>query len=115
MNDLNNTPDYTANFDPADIAANKTVSILAYFGILFFIPLVAAPTSRYGRFNANQGLLLLLLGAAGGIVSAIPVIGWIVGPLVSIAVLVLLIIGIMNVSNGKAKTLPVIGKIFIIK
>ena len=55
-----NTPDYTQQFHPQDISDGKAMSILAYFGILFFLPLVVCPQSRFGRFHANQGLILLL-------------------------------------------------------
>lgn len=54
-----------------EIEQSKVVSALAYLGILFFLPLVVTPVTRYGKFHANQGLLLLLTSVAGGIVIAI--------------------------------------------
>ncbi|MFA0814215.1 MAG: hypothetical protein ACC608_00335 [Anaerofustis sp.] len=127
-----NTPDSTNQFDPQDINANKVVSGFAYFGILFFLPLVAAPQSKYGRFHANQGLILLLLGIAVGIVSGIlsaistaifyatysyglfyvvSAITWVL----SIGMFVLFIMGMINGFTGKAKELPLVGKIKLIK
>ena len=44
--------DYTAQFDPADIEANKMMALLSY--IIFFIPLLAAKGSKYAMFHANQ-------------------------------------------------------------
>ncbi len=123
---FNSGADHTAEFDPQDIAANKIYGILACFGILFFIPLVAAPQSKYGKFFANQGLLLLLAsfvcGIAVGIVNAIFAFLWFiffVGSLISFIIglipFVLFIILLINAANGRAKELPFIGGITIIK
>lgn len=87
---------------------------LAY--IIFFLPLVACPDSAFGKFHANQALILLILGLGGSIVlSIIPILGWILLPVLSIFVLVLGIIGLVNGLSGKAKELPLIGKFRIIK
>lgn len=40
-------------FEAEDIEKNKVLSAVAY--LLFFIPLLAAPDSKYGKFHANQG------------------------------------------------------------
>ena len=97
-------------FDPADIEKNKVMAGLAY--ILFFLPLVACPESRFGRFHANQGLILLLISIVGGIVlGIIPIIGWIIMPIFYIAVMVLAIMGLVAGLNGQAKKLPLIGKL----
>lgn len=102
------------NFDQADIEKNKTMAGLAY--IIFFLPLVACPDSPFGRFHANQGLVLLILGVAGSIIlTIIPVLGWIVLPFFSLFILVLVIVGLVNGLGGKAKELPLIGKFRLIK
>jgi uncharacterized membrane protein len=101
-------------FDPEDIEKNKTMAGLAY--LLFFLPLVVCPDSPYGKYHANQGLVLLLLGVVGSMVlGVIPIIGWFLRPLFSIFVLVLGIMGLINGLNGKAKELPVIGKFKLLK
>ena len=107
--------DYTAQFAPADIEANKIMAVLAY--ILFLIPLLAAKESPYAKYHTNQGLLVCLAAIAVSIVgSIIPILGWfIILPIGSIIVAVLGIIGIINAWKGTAKDLPIIGKIRIIK
>ena len=101
-------------FDQADIDKNKTMAGLAY--IIFFLPLVACPDSRFGKYHANQGLVLLLLNIAGWIVlSIIPFLGWILLFPFSILILVLVIMGLLNGLNGKVKELPVIGQIKLLK
>lgn len=134
VNFVQNTADHADEYDPADIQKNKGVSMLAYLGILFFVPLVACPDSKYGRFHANQGLVLLLFGIVVGVVLNIlariflgiagfslgllytfstifSVIGFVFG----IIMLAFIVFGMVNTYNGKAKELPVIGKIHIIK
>ena len=107
--------DYTAQFDPADIEANKMMALLSY--IIFFIPLLAAKESRYAMFHANQGLILFLAGVVVSIAgSIIPILGWfIILPVGCIIVAVLGIMGIINAWKGVAKDLPIIGKLRIIK
>ena len=101
-------------FDPADIEKNKVMAGLAY--LLFFLPLVACPDSRFGRFHANQGLLLLIVSIAGGIIlGIIPIIGWVLMPIFYIAVMIFAIMGLINGLNGKSKKLPLFGNFTIIK
>ena len=45
VKNLGNTADVTGDFDAADIAKNKVLSLFAYLGLLFLIPLLAAPNS----------------------------------------------------------------------
>lgn len=118
----------TETFAPEDIEKNKTMAGLAY--LLFFLPLIVCPDSPYGKYHANQGLVLLIFGVGASIALAIlsfilgfiPVIGWIIlliFPLfyflLSVLVLVLAVMGLMNGLNGNAKELPVIGKFKILK
>lgn len=87
--------------------------MLAY--IVFLIPLVPAKDSNFARFHTNQGIVLVIAAVVSVIIAAIPVIGWIIAPVIGIAVTVLAVIGILNVLNGKAKELPLIGKFRILK
>lgn len=101
-------------FDPADIEKNKTAGGLAY--IIFFLPLIMCPESKYGKFHANQGLLLLIVTFVGYfILGLIPIIGWLLMPVFGIGVFILGIIGLINGFQGKAKRLPLFGNITIIK
>jgi len=112
-------------FDPADIEQNKTMAGLAY--ILFFLPLIACKDSQYGRFHANQGLLLLLLSVVGSIAisfvsSTLIAFTWrlfwftsLLHGAFGLLIIFLVITGLINGLNGKAKPLPIIGEIQIIK
>lgn len=110
--------DRTAEFDPADISSNKGMGILAYIGFLFLIPLFAAPKSNFARFHTNQGLVLFLceivFNVALRILSVIiPFLG--ILNILSLAFLVVMILGIVNAANGKAIEFPIIGSIKILK
>ncbi|MBR5768023.1 MAG: hypothetical protein IKX86_05070 [Clostridia bacterium] len=94
-----------------DIADNKVMAVLAYFGILFLIPLLAAKESKYARFHTNQGIILFIVGIIVAALSWIPVLGW----LLALAVFVLFIFGVVNAAQGKAKDLPLIGSFRILK
>jgi uncharacterized membrane protein len=109
-----------------EMQENKVIFVLAYLGVLFFLPLVSCPNSKVGRFHANQGLVLLLTAIAGQIAiailsSIILAISWRLWTITSllsttwgIAMLVLVIIGMMNANKGLQKPLPIIGKITIL-
>lgn len=116
---FNDTKETTSEYDSRDIENNKVFAILSYIGILFVVGLIAAPKSKFARFHANQGLVLfiteIVLGIVSGIVSFIPVVSGIVSAVVGIISLVYMVIGIYNSASGKAKELPVIGGISIIK
>lgn len=116
-----------ANAAPQDLASNKAFGILSYIGILFVLPLIFCKDSPYGKFHANQGLILflasLIAGLAVGAVSAVlwwvPFIGWIVGPLLSsvlgLANVGLMVVGILNAAAGEFRRLPFIGGFDLIK
>lgn len=136
---INDTPDSTADFDAKDIADNKGISVLSYLGPLVFIPMFTRKSSKFARFHANQGLVLLIACGAysiaqtilGIILRAIFPWNWNYGlwggrgfvynalttilSLVWIVFSVLAVMGIINTVKGKAKELPVIGKYKILK
>jgi uncharacterized membrane protein len=131
LSGLNDTADTTAQFDPEDIEQNKVMGVLAYFGILVLVPMLAAKESAFARFHSNQGLILCIAIIAWAIVHGLLMAilgglllpgGWriysLIGTILSLIYLiftVLAIIGIVNALNGKAKELPIIGKYKLLK
>jgi uncharacterized membrane protein len=113
--------DYSNEFDTQDVNDNKVLAVLAYIPILFWLPLVAGNGSRFGRFHANQGLILLIFSVALAIVNSIvglilgwiPILGAIISGLLGLAIgiveLALILYGMINTGSGNAKELPVIG------
>ena len=139
IQDLNQTADTTAKHDQKDIADNKTMAVFAYFGPLVLVPILAAPKSKFARFHANQGLLILIGEIVYGVVQSVLLkvlrtifpwdwtIGYLGGrgmvynilssalSIIWIVFGILAILGVLNALKGKAKELPIIGKIRIIK
>ena len=118
--------DRTAEFEQEDIQKNKVMNILAYIGLLVLVPIFAAKDSKSARFNANQGLVILILAVAGsvtfGIFSAIfsklfvlklifDILGW----AWSVGCAVLMVLGIVNSARNLVKELPIVGKVKILK
>lgn len=133
-----NTADTTGEYDKKDIEDNKVMAMLSYFGPLVFIPMFVKKDSKFCRFHAGQGLTLFLVDVAYGIVNAVLTAilkaifpyqwtSWItysrgfvynalttVLSLIWIPIGILAILGLINALNGKAKQLPIIGKIDIL-
>ena len=104
----------------SDVQNEKVMAVIGYF--IFFIPLLAAPNSKFARYHANQGLILLLTSVALGILNAILssviwyIASWGVWSVVNLifmlaylAIGVLGIIGIVNAAQNKMKPMPLIG------
>lgn len=107
-------------FDQNDVQQNKTIVLLSailqiFVPILFFLPLVCCQNSSYGKFYANQGLLIFLLYLASGVVMIIPILGWIAGIVVGIANFVFAIMNAVNANSGVRKGIPILGGIELIK
>lgn len=109
----------------------KTLALEAYLGILVLAPIFGARKSPFVRFHANQGLVLCILSVIlsmlisfNSFISAIVGALWlsiILGlfsglyGLVLCGVIALAVIGIINAVKGRMKSLPIIGKIKILK
>jgi uncharacterized membrane protein len=97
------------------------MSILAYIGILVFIPLLTSRENKYVMYHTEQGLALfiswiviwILFRFVDPILSNLIDIyfcgGSLIYSLVRLFLLVLLILGIINAAQGKIKELPGIG------
>lgn len=134
---MQNTKDFSEDFSQEEIQKSKVVCALSYLGILFFLPLVVYPDSRYGRFHANQGLVAFIFycivnvvrsllslminlifwnNYVGGIVAGlVSLLNGLISLVLSLLILVCILFGVINTLNGKAKELPVIGKIRLFK
>ncbi len=138
---LNNVKDESKSFDKKDIDSGKGMAILSY--IIPPIPYFVEKNNKYVRYHAVQGMNLLLVAIAYGILrwllSTIYVSahcggglagkwcreligGWylpwylnIPVIIIGIGITILCIIGIMNSCNGKAKELPIVNKVKIFK
>ncbi len=105
-----------------DIEQNRVFAVLAYIGILFLVPLLAAPKSRFARYHTNQGIVLFIANIAASVATIlllfVPFVGC-VGGILAVALpaasLVFMILGIVNAASGLYKPLPLIGHYELMK
>ena len=135
------TEDTSKDYTKKDIEENKGMAILSYIGPLALIPYFKAKDSKYAYYHALQGMNLLVIWIVYTIMAAIlyqikvttscehsAVFGvitncvkvtpwWIKFPLDIIGLLLfaLSIIGIVYALTGKAKKLPLVDKVNVIK
>lgn len=88
------------------------MGILSYLGVLVLIPIFATSNrSSFLTHHINQGVNLLIVAVIGAV--AFPLVHlWMVSPIWNLLMLVLMVIGIINVSKKETKSLPVIGNLF---
>jgi uncharacterized Tic20 family protein len=124
-------------FSIVDIEQNRFMAAISYLGIPVLITWFAASKSKYARFHAKQGLNLLAMMIVYFIASHLlrlikvtkithimgqayqykdtPEILSIMLLLICIPIAALSIIGFVNAVMGRAKELPVLGRLKIIK
>lgn len=89
----------------ADIKENRPITFLSYLGFLCLVPLLAKRESAFAQFHAKQGLILLIAWIVGGITTPIGI-----GFIINAGVVILSVIGLINVNDGKMKDLPLVGE-----
>lgn len=86
---------------------NVAMGVLCYLGILVLIPLLTdAKNDAFVKYHIKQGLVLLIFWIVASFIFWLPVIG----QLLWLGVVILVILGIINVVNGKQQPLPLIGQ-----
>ncbi len=87
----------------SEVEQAKGIAWLSYVWILWLVPLLTIKDNAFAKFHVKQGIVLTIYWVAVAIVgSAIPFLGWfIVGPIGSVILLVLAILGIVNAATGK--------------
>lgn len=88
----------------------NAIAILSYLGILVIVPILVDKENDFVKFHIKQGLTLLVTGIISMFIGVVPIIGWMLAPFITLALIVLAILGIVNVLGGKKKELPLIGK-----
>ena len=95
-----------------EVNNDKLMGILSYLGILVLIPLLVSNNrSSFLNHHINQGINLVVVWLVGYVVLSFIQL-WMFMPIWQLLMLVLVIIGIINVSKNETKSLPVIGNLF---
>lgn len=107
--EINNQEQSHTATQTQDKTNNKLMGILAYLGVLIIIPALISRDNTFVKFHIKQGLVLIVLELITSIITRFP-LGGLVSPILGIATLVLIIIGILNVLHNKTQELPLIGQ-----
>lgn len=94
----------TSNNNSADIAENKNIAALSYIWILFLVPLLGKPKSKFAQFHAKQGLILFIAEIISGLLIWVPLFG----QLLALALLIISIMSIIKTINGEWWKIPYI-------
>lgn len=112
--------DHTAEFDPADISANKVAAMAAYvLGIPgLIIAALLAKDSAYTGFHVRQSLKISIVNMLLALITAVlcwTVIVPIIGCICVLIMTVVKIICFVQVCGGKAKDAPIVSSLGFLK
>lgn len=92
--------------DKKDIEENKIFAVLSYLGFLVLVPLLAKKDSKFAKFHAKQGLILMIGWVISWLLSFV-----FIGFILDVAMVVFSIWGIVNAATGKYVKLPLFGNL----
>jgi len=76
----------------------------------FLLVLSMRKHDRYALFHAKQSLVLFFGFVIAWLVEAVvPLVGWLVGRVLTVLLVILVVVGIVNALRGKETPLPVVG------
>lgn len=93
------------------VQEGKGIAWISYLGILVIIPILLQKDNPYTKYHIKQGIALLIVSVIWNIVWIIPFVGFVLGTVGWVILLVFMVLGIVNALNGKEKPLPLICKI----
>ena len=88
----------------------KVYALLSYLWILFLIPLLVKKKDKFVKAHAKQGLMLFICWIVVMMLAIIPLLGWILAPILNIILLIVSIFGIVKSVTGKSFEIPYVGK-----
>ncbi len=89
---------------------DRLISAIGYLGILCLVPLLLKKGSAFAQHHGKHGLVILIAWLVLWVGNIVPILGQIVWTLGTIALLILIILGMVNALQGKMWDMPVLGK-----
>lgn len=93
----------------------KNIAVIAYLtiiGLIIAFVMNNEKKNEFAAFHIRQSLGVALAGLALGLISMIPVLGWIVFLVGIFVLLYMWVMGLLNAVNSKEKTVPLLGDQF---
>jgi uncharacterized membrane protein len=115
MSEFNQEPEVISVPPPASTGsglADNVAGALAYITIvpaIVFLVLEPYNKNPFIRFHAFQNIALCVCLVVVSIFMVIPIIGWILGPLLMLVLLVAWVLCLINAFQGKRFKLPILG------
>ena len=88
----------------------KSLAIASYVFVFDLVAMAFAKKDKTVSFHSKQGFVQLVLWVLLPFVMLIPLIGWILGGLFFVAIIVAMASGIYNAASGKDRYVPFVGK-----
>ena len=86
------------------------MGVLAYLGPLVFVPYFVEKADPFVKFHVKQGFVLFGIEVVLWLLSSMLWNFWMLWQIVNLGIVVLAILGIVNVVQGKQASLPIVGK-----
>lgn len=93
----------------------KTTGIIAYLTWIGLLVAFLAGDKEGAKFHLNQTIVLLLAGVICSFVVAVPFIGWLVGGVGWIFLIICWFIGFIGACKGEENPVPLLGSIQLLK
>jgi len=84
---------------------------VGYLFILCLVPLLLKKDNKFAIHHGRQALVLFICEIAALIVFAIPIVGWIISPILLVLFSILSLLGIIQVLMGKYWKMPMVHSI----
>ncbi len=93
-----------------DVEQNRAIAAVGYLSILCLLPLLFKRESAFAQYHAKQGLVLVGCWIALLVIGIIPILGWLVFMVGSLAIFVMSIVGFANALMGEWWEVPYVGE-----
>ncbi|MBW2963783.1 hypothetical protein KY306_03340 [Candidatus Woesearchaeota archaeon] len=100
-----------------DVEQGKVCALIIWIiwivGLIWFLVDEKQRHNPFTKFWFKQSLILIIFGFVIGIISIIPLLGWIIYFAGVIFMLIIWIIGLVKIIQGKTEPIPLIGKLAV--
>ena len=93
----------------------KATSIVAYITVIGWLIAWLAGDREGAKVHLNNGLVLVLGTLVNIVIGWVPIVGWILRPIINVVIFVYMIIGIVYAAENLDKELPLVGNVKILQ
>tara|TARA_R110002072_G_scaffold260722_14_gene419325 strand:- start:5062 stop:5418 length:357 start_codon:yes stop_codon:yes gene_type:complete len=89
-----------------------TIAYITFIGLIIAYVMNKDKKEAFANYHIRQSLGLALTGLAIGIISLIPILGWIIYIVGFVVLIYMWVLGLMNAINKKEQPVPFLGEKF---